>query len=63
MRDTLASGHCGWKMDFREDVHRDFIESTNEMVRSQDFEKEQNKIAVEKAKINKALDDKSNFGL
>ncbi len=39
MRDTLASGHCGWEMDFREDVHRDFIESTNEMVRSRDFEK------------------------
>ena len=39
MRDTLASGHCGWEMDFREDVHRDFIESNNEMVRSRDFEK------------------------
>ena len=38
MRDTLGSGHCGWEMDFRQDVHQDFIESTNKIVRSQDFE-------------------------
>lgn len=32
-------------------------------IKKEDFEKEQNRIAVEKAKIQKTLDDKSNFGL
>lgn len=38
MRDTLCSGHCGWEMDFREDVHRDFLETNNKSVGSQDLE-------------------------
>ena len=35
---TLGSVHCGWEIDFRKDVHKDFIESTNKIVRLQDFE-------------------------